>query len=427
MSDAVRKVTPSIYVLSFLPADRFLKISREIEHAGWVSEALPEFKTTNTGRLYAAVILDAEQNPTHLCRLVRRQRAAFDQRSVGLSDLEPLSEQERESLREALLSAKKMRREGKTLAQLARLTPAENAKVIQELEGSNPALAEKLRKKGAADDRILSVYSDREREVISLERDAVGLVLDIAFSERDQLPVASAPQRHESFLSMLSTERYTEDEFILFDKDRFPGLKRLKNANPKIARFVQGESTLSVIHANRTRLEHTLGVDLIYISDHFGLLVGVQYKVLSGAVNDSHFTADANFEKQVRLMRRAWKRIKAIKSRRRQVDYRLSSVPFYFKFVARLETNFSDDKLCPGMYLPFDLVEQMRRRKPAEQIGRRHGTRHLSNTEFASLIREGWIGTTSGQIELIQEILTKAFKGKRSVIIAIQKGAPVAA
>jgi hypothetical protein len=77
------------------------------------------------------------------------------------------------------------------------------------------------------------------------------------------------------------------------------------------------------------------------------------------------------------------------------------------------------------MYLPFDLVAQIRAANPPEKIGRKHGTRHLSNTEFANLIRQGWIGTGAAQTNLIEKLVDAAFSEKRSVMIGIQENAPV--
>ena len=130
-------------------------------------------------------------------------------------------------------------------------------------------------------------------------------------------------------------------------------------------------------------MEHTLGVDLIYISEYFGSFVGVQYKMMEGAPERARFTPNAGFRTQLNTMKDLWSKMRDSPGKQNQRDYRLNSIPFYFKFVARLETNFSDDSLCPGLYLPFDLVSRIESARPPEKISRIGETRHLTNTEFA--------------------------------------------
>jgi hypothetical protein len=317
-------------------------------------------------------------------------------------------------LSQSIAAARHHQRRSEPIARLGRQTPGENRSVLEVLEQRAPALVEIIRSKGRADDRILASYSEHERQILGLERDSLGLALEIAFGDRDDLPVGGAGSKTNSFLAML-TGRITEDEVILFDKDRFPALTKL-DANPKTTVFRHGESILQVTHANRTPLEHTLGVDLIYLSHHFRSFVGVQYKMLEGRA--ARFHPNAQFSEQVEKMRKATTQLKSAPSPARQPDYRLHAQPFYFKFVSRLETNFADDKLCPGMYLPLELVIQMTGADPPEYIGYRHNTRHLSNTEFATLVRQGWVGTRATYPASIDDIVEAALAEKRSVVLA---------
>ncbi|MGA2843561.1 MAG: hypothetical protein ABSG18_26245 [Steroidobacteraceae bacterium] len=214
---------PSVYILVFENQERFTEIEKEVDRNGWVSEVIPEFTTVGTGRLYAAVVLNSNNKPTHFCRLVRRQTAGLNLRSVGISEFEELTSDDSDLLERSILEACD-RRPGTSLELLERLTPSENRKLIEILDDRSPTLADGLRNKGRADDRILAGYTPQEREIIGLERDAVGLALGIAFNSRDQLTVGGAVRKHQAFLSMLRTGDLTEDEVILHEKDRFPGL-----------------------------------------------------------------------------------------------------------------------------------------------------------------------------------------------------------
>lgn len=411
---------PSIYILTFENQQRFDEIEKALEIAGWVSEVVVDFQTSGTGRLYAALVLNGDNKPTHTCRLVRRQTAGLNRRSVGISELESLTIEHSQLLEPLISDLWKRRRGDSSIEMSGRLTPSENQILIKELDDNSPFVADVLRKKGRTDDRILAAYTPQEREIIGLERDALGLAFEIAFDDRDQVTVVSSLRKHEAFLSMLSDQPLTEDEIILHEKNQFPGLARLRGSNPKFAEFEHYGSKLRIIHANRTSLERTLGVDLIYISEYFHSFVGVQYKMMEGTRDNSYFRRDSGFKKQLKTMKSLWSQMSNFASGINQRDYRLNSIPFYFKFVARLETNFADNALCPGLYLPFDLVSQIEESEPRERISRRDKTRHLSNTEFSGLVREGWIGATISQARMIESLVEEALTHQHSVTVGIE-------
>src|SRR6478609_3936553 len=110
MNQAAKLTVPSIYILVFEGDARFLDIQQALDHSGWASEIVREFSTIGTGRLYAAIIVDRDGKPTHLCRLVRRQLAALERRSVGISELQTLSSDEASLLAKTILAARKGRR-----------------------------------------------------------------------------------------------------------------------------------------------------------------------------------------------------------------------------------------------------------------------------------------------------------------------------
>jgi hypothetical protein len=290
--------------------------------------------------------------------------------------------------------------------------------VIATLERTAKDLAAIIREKGKADDRILRGYSDHEKEVLALERDAVGLALDIAFDDREGLVTDRKTKiRATSFLSMLQM-RHLEDDVIRFDVGRYPGLQQLAGETPEIRSFEHKGAVLEVIHANRNQLEKTLGVDLIYVSHYFKSFAGIQYKMLEATGSGAHFSPDKQFIEQLEKMATAEARLSPIGPAVSQLDYRLRATPFFFKFVSRLEQNFSDDALCPGMYMPADLVRQVTS-VPPNKILHPTGTRYLSNTEFANLFRQGWLGTCSLQTNQLKEMVTSALQERHSLVVAI--------
>jgi hypothetical protein len=414
---------PSLYVLQFESVARRGEIMEELEYAGWVGEVIKNFKTQGTGRLYVAVIVGDQGEPTHLCRLLRRGGVGLDRIAIGLSEVEALHVREAETVKAAILRGASKKRKEKTFADFGRLMPDEIRAVMTTLEQVDEALANKLREKGLADDRMLKGYSEHAKEIVSLERDSLGLALEIAFGEREGLVVDGLPPKLPgSFLEMLGMTKLIEDEMIVFDKGRFPGMEQVAGETPRVKKFEHNGSTLEVIHANRNDLEHTLGVDLIYVSHYFNSFVGVQYKMLEGEKQNARFTPNKKFHSQLEKMNSIIGKLSPPRPVKEHRDYRLHSGPFFFKFVARLETNFANDALCPGLYLPSDLVERIVQDADAK-IGETDGTRHLSNSEFTSLFRQGWIGTHGSHTAAIRDLIADAVQGKRSLVIAVDRRA----
>lgn len=417
---------PSIYVMKFASDDRMAEIISAADRHGWVTEAIADFRTAGLGRIYAGVLIRADGEIFKLARLTRLRTAALNQRTVGLSDLEALSEKDCAVLKQAILaSVQTAKKSPRDLTEVNRLTADQNKKLIEQLDNIAPSVSDRLREKGKFDDRILSIYTQHEQEIIGLERDVVGISLEIAFGDRenlvlkDELMIGASTEKQSSFLGMLEGTGYTEDEIIAYEMRRFDGLRLLRELNPRAVEFEQNGSVLRVIHANRNKLENTLGVDLIYVSEYFGSIVGVQYKMMRGDFSSAHFTPDENFIKQLRTMDDTWRRIpfSPIVS---QNDYRLNQLPFYFKFISKIEKNFGDDTLCRGMYMPSDLVSQLCNSTPQEKIGTKHQTRYLTNTDFSSLVRHGWIGTSFNQRTVLEELTRQTINSRKSLIVAVQ-------
>jgi hypothetical protein len=414
-----KAAVPAIYVYRPESDRRLTEIIAADNFKGWAGEVVHGFATSGTGRIYAALAFKEDGEIGYVCRLIRRRTAAENRHSVFLSEFDLITTAQSFLLKQSI-SLASYNRGGTPIENYGRLTPGENKKFFANVDQHDPALSEILRKKAKLDDRMLSGLSHHQREILGLERDALGLALDIAFKNREDLIVPAKVVQPDTFQAMLLTKGITEDEVIFHDKGRFPGLKKLRDDNPRISQFEHNNSVLQVIHANRNDLEHTLGVDLIYVSNYFKSFVGVQYKMMKGQSPNSVFSPDDGFNKQLPLMAKILNEVRALDERANQINYRLNDIPFYFKFVSRLVTNFVDDKLCRGMYLPIDLVQVLREGSPPQRIGEKYNTRHLSNSDFANLVRQGWIGSKENQRAAIERLVEIALSSGRSVTIAIE-------
>lgn len=112
--------------------------------------------------------------------------------------------------------------------------------------------------------------------------------------------------------------------------------------------------------------------------------------------------------------------------------YRLCSDGFFFKLCSRIQLEVLLQSLLPGMYLPRQFVESLRL---DGQRGARGATilshdstrRHLSNTLFASLLRDGWLGRRGLSSDRIAAIIHDGLSFGRSMVLARGRPAHAAA
>lgn len=416
------RLHPSFYVHQFNSSKRLEALRNNLEAAGITAEVFDDFKTGETGAVYVGILLNPEGAVTHICRLQRGKIAGLDLRSIYLDDIQKIDPIEAEVITNAIQSSFYIRRKRRELYSGLKLTKGENSKIITSVEQTNQDLAHRLRSVGRADLRILRAYTDREAETLVLEREALGAAMEIALESREYLRITKpSSDKVDGFLALVDAVPSIEDEFIMHDRDRFPDMQKLDAATSRRATFVRGGKQLEVIHANRNRLETALGADLIYYNATLGAILCVQYKVLEKLKEGLFFQPNKDFHKQLEKMKAIENEASKISSSNDESDYRLNSGPFFYKFVSRLEKNFTDNALCPGLYMPLELVDQLASAGPFKRIGQKDDfvSRHFSNSEFATLVRSGWIGCHGSQISLFEKLIEISLKAGRSVIAAI--------
>lgn len=271
-------------------------------------------------------------------------------------------------------------------------------------------------------------------EVVAQERDATGVALDV-FDQAGRLRKATlqgwtapAGDNLTSFLDGLAGVRTIEDQLIASDATSFPQAEG-RRTTLLGAVFSTGGRKLEVFNVNRSSVEHALGVDLLYYHEEFDAWTMVQYKSMEREDDDPERTAvyrpDARFDAE--LARMVGFR-QAIADRWTPTDgvsaYRLHGDGFFFKFCSRIQLEVLSEALLPGMYLSREHIESVLA-DPAS-LGPRGGRqitfencgRHLSNTLFADLVRDGWIGTRSVSSARVAQLVQEGLAGNRSIVIA---------
>ncbi|CAH2900329.1 MAG: hypothetical protein PCALPYG88_4262 [uncultured Paraburkholderia sp.] len=112
--------------------------------------------------------------------------------------------------------------------------------------------------------------------------------------------------------------------------------------------------------------------------------------------------------------------------------YRLSGDGFFFKLCSRTQLEVLSEALLPGMYLAREHVQAVLADPAAlgprggRQITFENTARHLSNTLFAELLRDGWIGTRGVSSAQVADIVGTSLSAGRAVVVARARpvGAP---
>lgn len=270
--------------------------------------------------------------------------------------------------------------------------------------------------------------------VVALERDALGMALDTFDSTGKLRPrtlkgwVAPEDDHLSSFLDGLHGVRTIEDQIIAHDAATFPeaGATRFTAIG---AVFRVGSRSLEVFNFNRTRVEHTTGADLLYFNQRHNAWTLVQYKSMerneSSRDKEAIYRPDETFDKEIGQMNGfreetpdVWVPTEGI------TGYRLSGDGFYFKFCSRVQLEVLSEALMPGMYLPREYLIALledpgaRGERGGRLVSFKNTGRHITNSLFSDLLRDGWIGTRGVSSEKVADIVHKAVEAGHSVTLA---------
>lgn len=267
-------------------------------------------------------------------------------------------------------------------------------------------------------------------DVMAQEKDAVGLAVDIFGLDRSKVlsPQMFDTNQPAPFLSTLESTTLIEDTMINHDATIFG------DDWNKIEQFQVGASVfqkrngerLTVMNVNRTSVEHTLGVDLLYYHHRYHSFVMVQYKRMVKESNSEagYRPIGENIKEEFERMRHFEDKTQERLNHCKTEAYRLHKGTFYFKLCPAVNFNPCSTELIQGMYLPLDYWEILL--NSPQVIGKRGGTRitkdnigrYINNTGFVELVQSGWIGSNSNREETLSFVINGALQGDQSLILA---------
>lgn len=314
------------------------------------------------------------------------------------------------------------------------IPPATWRAVVAELHRREPAFGDALAELEAEARRVSPRPDGDAWAVVGQERDAAGLLLDIAMMDRKVVFRGFRPAPSPiPFLAGIDRAYRIEAGAIHHDTKVFEDWRLVDHLNCAVsgAEFTDGKSRLAILNLNTCSLETTFGADLLYYHQGHRSFVMVQYKRMrrlkgedfGGAVY--YPNSDRHYEPELKRMR-SWDRwIRQIAPEVSARDLRLTTCPFFFKLCEPEATRLRSPSLTPGMY--FSIRHWRSLLKTPEVQGARGGIavshdtagQWFNNTMFTGLVQGGWIGSRPGAAKYISRMIRRQLLAQRSVTIGI--------
>lgn len=328
------------------------------------------------------------------------------------------------------------------------IPPATWTALIQAIKSERPNLVNEI-------DRLLSLrrYSGfrlhgEVAKILIQERDAVGISLDI-FSGSNQLrdrvlsewaPDENALQEvnetdstakltqtkagRSSFLTGIPQRYLQEESAIQHDLFNWEGMTPTHEAG--VSLFKQGNRQLQVIYANRNNLERTLGVDLIYYNEQYELFVLVQYKMMHKEGDLVMYRPDPQLKTELARMDHFHTSNRVTTAIQSHNEYRLNDDGFILKLVPNNGLKPASGELIKGMYLPREYMHFLC--SPNGPKGVREGNRitfedaprYFTNSQFASAVNAGWIGSRGVQSQTVRSMIQSFYETGRALVVAYE-------
>lgn len=222
----------------------------------------------------------------------------------------------------------------------------------------------------------------------------------------------------DKFLAGSESVRIREDAMINTDYRRFPDWEEIEHALVNAALFTNGSRCVRIYNTNRTLLETAIGVDLIYHDLDNNSFVMVQYKRMNILIGNSPaytFNSDKSLQKELDRMEEFMRLAQHTDSGDPE-DFRINANPFYFKLCPTEQANKSG-VLCSGIYLNKDYFDRIKN-GAKRSISYSDPRKHITNTQFISMIQSGFFGTHLKTSSALVHIIKSSFSSGRKVVLA---------
>ncbi|MBK3801837.1 hypothetical protein GAY33_21930 [Azospirillum brasilense] len=284
--------------------------------------------------------------------------------------------------------------------------------------------------------RIIAGIKPKAKENLALQKEALVLSLKISGVDSEEvLAWSPSPDGTQSLLlEGIPEARVREDAMIVSDLSALPGFNAIKDYHFAAKTFQSTRNErqkVTVIMANKLPLELQTGADLIYYNEMFHSFILVQYKPME---KESEFVfrwQDRDqLAEEISRMDQILDELKRTPQDSTPSSFRLNENPFFLKICPRFTFNPDDKGLFSGMYLPLDYWKRISTDtatigpKGGRQLTFENVGRHISNSDFISIVGGAWIGTTIPQSAVLSKVIRAVLETGKTVVFAVKRQAP---
>jgi hypothetical protein len=206
---------------------------------------------------------------------------------------------------------------------------------------------------------------------------------------------------------------------ISHDAQKVPGWWETDQYHAHVRSFTDGTNSVEIINVNATGVETKTGSDLIYYSKATHSCVFVQYKKLDAK---GVFRPDPRFMGQLERLQTDQDLGGPGTGVR---DWRIGAHAAWIKLAVDGPFDADAEGMIKGQYLPLDFVRLLLAddctlgEGKGRVLGYRTVPRHLNNTQFIEMVKDGWIGTSGVTREAVLALGQQQADNGRSVIMAL--------
>jgi hypothetical protein len=272
--------------------------------------------------------------------------------------------------------------------------------------------------------------SPQAAATLAQERDALGLAVGIFGVDRRGVFEGWTPPAQGGapvpFLTGLRDLSLPEDTIIVHDSAVFGEWLPFQRMAVGTLTFERRGKKLTVMNVNRTRVEETLGVDLLYYHHAYESYVFVQYKRMRKLADGSAIfrPVGPSYEAEMARMRAADGAC-SHPPPKSPPEYRINGHAFFVKLCPRIRFDANTSKLLTGMYFPlgyWDLLthsSSARGPRGGVVVSYENAERWIGNSLFIQMVQDGWVGSAGGDTATFTRVVRAALDQRHSVLIAL--------
>lgn len=397
-----------------------------------IAEPVPKFDHSKRAPLVVFASFE-NGNITHIADGKRGVSAGTGLARLNMQDVQELARPIRFRELESGVSSKVRAHLRRVLKNGGLIPPKTLGALVDRIIELDSSIAGKLARFSERRRKAIGNLKPRAAENLALQKESLGIALEICGISRDALLEWQAPvTSQQSFLDGLSGAQVREDVMLLKDFSTIPGFDlggEVTHYGAKVFEDPRNPSIrLTVIMANRLPLEQQTGVDLIYFNEAYRSFVMVQYKAMDKGTVHAEFRwkKGDQFDQEVARMDAVLLELRKIVSGSDPDGFRFSDNPFFLKFCPRVVFNPDDKGLFKGIYLPLDLWKRafaagrLKGKKKGNVLTFENVGRRINNDDFVGLVAGAWVGTSIEQSAILEQLIREVLASGKTITFAIK-------